>query len=169
MYFVSLKQRPEFFDTIMTLFYAEWHSVFEKTGLSSIDDVKTHYRSRSKASIFLAIEKDKLLGCYSLLISNDKMFLCDVIVVPKYRHTGVGSRLVADAIDRSKQMGWNVMYLYAFKNMISFYKKHGFVTTSKTKKNEYLMVRDTTHQITSTYFLLIWFVCVTMVIIWMMF
>lgn len=169
MSFVSLKKRPEYFDQVTELFFREWKPLFETNGYTTIEDVRAYYKRLKNATTIMYLEKSTLIGCYTLLLKNGSMYLCDVLVVPEKRNTGVGAKLMRDAINRSIDAGWTTLHLYASDDKLGFYQRYGFYLVKKTKRGDYLMMRSPTQNSSPKsfkYLMLLIFVVALIAILW---
>jgi predicted GNAT family N-acyltransferase len=80
------------------------------------DDVSTH---------FLAItEAGQPVGCARLLPSGQ---IGRMAVLPTHRGTGLGRRLLEEAVEEAKRQGYSKVYLHAQTHALEFYRKGGFL------------------------------------------
>jgi predicted GNAT family N-acyltransferase len=80
------------------------------------DDVSTH---------FLAItEGGQAVGCARLLPSGQ---IGRMAVLPAYRGTGLGRRLLETVIEEAKRQGFSRVHLHAQSHASEFYRKGGFL------------------------------------------
>lgn len=77
------------------------------------------------ASHFIALtEAGQAVGCARLLPSGQ---IGRMAVLPPYRGTGLGRRLLEAAIDEAKRQGFHRVHLHAQTQALEFYRKSGFL------------------------------------------
>jgi GNAT superfamily N-acetyltransferase len=79
-----------------------------------------------------AYDRDRLVG-FGRVISDTIMhaLILDLIVLPMYRHKGIGGCLLEQLVDRCEQKGIRDIQLFCARGKIGFYEKRGFVRRPK--------------------------------------
>lgn len=75
--------------------------------------------------VFVAVESDRLIGFYALVISEGKTELDHLWIWPERIGKGVGSRLLGHAIDRAAALNIATIEIVADPNAEGFYLKAG--------------------------------------------
>ena len=82
-------------------------------------------------------EDGKIVGYYSLFIVGDGVCeLNNLCTLPAYRHNKIGEKLLEDAFEQSKKLGFTKMQLSIIeenKRMRKWYENHGFTHTGTEK------------------------------------
>ena len=66
-------------------------------------------------------------ACRLLPADKESMSIGRIVVLPEYRHHGLGSRIVAEAERWSAEMGYRKVVLESRVNKLVFYEKLGYV------------------------------------------
>lgn len=88
--------------------------------------------------IFLAIEENEIVGFISIELHRDNppfIYLDDFCVTANYRHKGIGTSLLKEAIEYTKENNINKIYLHVEKDnqkAFTFYKNLGFLIAEET-------------------------------------
>ncbi len=130
---------PEYFDEFTNYIYEEW-----KQHYKNIDDVKTFYKNLYKkgTKTYIYIKHDgELIGFYTLMKHNRKVYLCDLYIKQKFRKRGLGKKLVNHAIKTINEYDnkCKLLYITTEKQNVVFYLKLGFEIIEE-KNNMYNMV-----------------------------
>ena len=64
--------------------------------------------------------------CRLLPVDNESMTVGRIVVLPEYRHHGLGSRIVAEAERWSAELGYHKVVLESRVNKRAFYEKLGY-------------------------------------------
>ena len=80
---------------------------------------------------FVAARENDILGLVTSVSFGKLGWIGNVIVSPKERKKGVGVALVSKAIEYLKNRGVETIGLYAYKNVVPFYKNLGFSPSSE--------------------------------------
>ncbi len=80
------------------------------------DDVATHLLALTEAG--------QPVGCARLLPSGQ---IGRMAVLPSYRGTGLGRRLLTGAVEEAKRQGFTRVHLHAQTHALAFYRKGGFL------------------------------------------
>ena len=64
--------------------------------------------------------------CRLYPIDNERMMLGRIVVLPEYRHQGLGSRVVTEAEAWAKELGFRTTVLESRDNKIHFYETLGY-------------------------------------------
>ena len=92
------------------------------------------------AVTFEAWNDSKLVGVVSVYLNNKESaigFISNVSVVPAFERRGIASRLINMAIERARKLEFLELCLDVHSGnatALSFYRKHGFIVTSRTEK-----------------------------------
>ena len=82
-------------------------------------------------------EDGKIVGYYSLSVAGDGVCeLNNLCTLPAYRHNNIGEKLLEDAFEQSKKLGFTKMQLSIVeenKRMRKWYENHGFIHTGMEK------------------------------------
>jgi predicted N-acetyltransferase YhbS len=87
-----------------------------------------HLRKVFGNSLYVSFVYDggRLVGAgRALADGGDCSYLCDIAVLPSHQGTGLGKRLVAELVERSR--GHKKIILYAVPGKEPFYRKFGFL------------------------------------------
>ena len=71
---------------------------------------------------FLPVATCRLYG-----LDQQRVMLGRIVVLPEYRHQGLGSLVVKEAEDWARELGFTVSVLQSRENKIPFYEKLGYV------------------------------------------
>jgi GNAT superfamily N-acetyltransferase len=77
---------------------------------------------------FLPVATCRLYG-----LDQQRVMLGRIVVLPDYRHQGLGSLVVKEAEDWARELGFTVSVLESRENKIPFYEKLGYVADMKRK------------------------------------
>lgn len=75
---------------------------------------------------FVAMDGNKRVGIITTITYQNLGWIGNAIVSPKYRHKGIGSKLVSHAIDYLKSKSVEFIGLYSYLETSRFYNKLGF-------------------------------------------
>lgn len=96
--------------------------------------------SETNSILLVALSEDlKVIGCFSGWQVADEFEIDNVAVAPDCRNAGVGSKLLANAIEAARQQGSVQAFLEvrsSNKSACSLYEKFGFLTAGR-RKNYY--------------------------------
>lgn len=76
---------------------------------------------------FLPVATCRLYG-----LDGQHIMLGRIVVLPEYRHKGLGSLVVKEAEDWAREMGYKVSVLESRDNKIPFYEQLGYVADMST-------------------------------------
>lgn len=83
-----------------------------------------------KGHCFVAVENNKVVGCYILNRKNkNALEIMNIVVIKRKRNKGIGKMLVNDAIKRAKKEGVKRLLVGTGNssiNQLAFYQKCGF-------------------------------------------
>ena len=77
---------------------------------------------------FLPVATCRLYG-----LDQQCVMLGRIVVLPEYRHQGLGSLVVKEAEDWARELGFTVSVLESRENKIPFYEKLGYVADMRRK------------------------------------
>jgi len=100
-------------------------------------------RKISYSQFLVAKDKNEIIGCIRIKELKNCLELGSLVVIPKYRNKGIGSRLIKNILIKDKR---RPIYLLCFIKMAKFYSKSGFSEISvnsipKIFRDEYLLVK----------------------------
>ena len=84
---------------------------------------------RKQGYCYVAKENEEVLGYTDAWHVADEVHLANIAVAPSYRHTGIGSKMLAKIIEDAKKISCHKIYLEVrLSNSIAqkFYEKFGF-------------------------------------------
>jgi len=67
-------------------------------------------------------------------IDDETVMLSRIVVLPEYRHKGLGTLVVKEAEDWARESGYKTAVLESRENKIPFYEKMGYVADYEQKK-----------------------------------
>lgn len=65
--------------------------------------------------------------CRMYPIDKEQVMLGRIVVLPSYRHQGLGTRVVREAEQWAKELGFKTSVLESRENKVDFYKQMGYV------------------------------------------
>ena len=65
--------------------------------------------------------------CRLYAIDENQVMLGRIVVLPEYRHKGLGTLVVSEAERWAKELGFNIAVVESRDNKIAFYEKIGYV------------------------------------------
>ena len=71
--------------------------------------------------------------CRLYAIDNAKVMLGRIVVLPEYRHQGIGTQVVIEAETWAKELGFTTAIVESRDNKIPFYESMGYVADMKQK------------------------------------
>jgi ribosomal protein S18 acetylase RimI-like enzyme len=77
----------------------------------------------------VATAGDRLAGYVRLIVDGDAGQIRQVAVDPAFRHQGVATALVSEAVERAREKGLCVAFLHARARAVSMYARLGFRVT----------------------------------------
>lgn len=69
--------------------------------------------------------------CRLYPVDQEKMMLGRVVVLPEYRHQGLGSLVITEAEKWARELGFKMTVLESRENKVEFYEKLGYVLHSE--------------------------------------
>ncbi len=101
---------------------AKKHNITLPREFDALDGPEMHY--------LLALDGEFPVGTARLYaLDEEHMMIGRVVVLPEYRHRGIGSRLVAACEDWIRELGRSVAVLESRDNKTDFYETLGYVIT----------------------------------------
>ena len=87
--------------------------------------------------MFAFYENDKIIGCYSLLLQENKECeLNNLCVIPTYRHKKIGANLLEHSFDTARKLGcvkMNIGIVEENEVLRKWYETFGFIHTGTQK------------------------------------
>ena len=73
------------------------------------------------------VQGGELVG-FGRIVSDGKLyaFVCDMIIDPRYQLQGIGSMMMEAMLERCREAGIRVVWLFSASGKSGFYEKHGF-------------------------------------------
>ena len=136
------------------------NEIIERTGIKHFDvdiplteDLCNNFMSHGHYTVVGAIDKDKIVGfgalceSHSLYAKGSFGIVQEFYILPEYRSKSVGSDLLAEIIELSKEKRWTRLELCTpplpeFDRTVSFYKENGFDITGGCKMKRVIAYRD---------------------------
>ena len=105
------------------------------------DDTRLQYQFLVEHKpMYVYLHEGKIVGYYSLaMLDNGSVELNNLLVLPEFRHLGIGEKLVKDAIEKAKSFDKEKMELGIVdenKKLRMWYESLGFIHTG-TKKFDF--------------------------------
>ncbi|OGO84270.1 MAG: hypothetical protein A2Y24_07710 [Clostridiales bacterium GWE2_32_10] len=123
----NLRDVPHYLDDVVNYLWKEWGEENNHIFYYRIVKNILKYEKNDIPQIYVATEGNTLLGTVSLLRSDLKSrqdlfpwFAC-LYVIEEYREKGIGKILESHAMQSSKNMGYNKIYLIT--DLIDYYEK----------------------------------------------
>ena len=161
---IILKNNSKYYDIAIPQLY----TIFDKTQFKSIDDIKLYYHALKNITTYICLNKktNEYIGSYLLQEVNNKIFLCDLFIVPKYRKKGLGTKLIKDAKKKTFRLfRYFKLYLNTYKKNINFYKINNFEYISYDNKTQQYLFACDIYKLNNYIFFgiyLLIFICVTL-------
>ena len=137
MKIIRLQKNDDIFKKIVDCYYEWWGMKY-----FLYDDFKRMYESFLDndviPNVYALINDNKLIGMYEIN-KHDRIdvsyepFLANVFVLEKYRGKGYSKLLINDAINETKKMGYE--YLYLRSRHENLYEKYGFELIEEIESN----------------------------------
>ena len=90
-----------------------------------------HYYPRAEYSLICQANQQPI-GRIIIDRSGDEILLMDIALLPVYRNTGIGTRLVRDIQDEAQAKGFPVhLHVEAFNRAVHLYERLGFIKTGE--------------------------------------
>ena len=136
MKIIDLKFEPHYIPVLAGWHHQEWSYLNPDLTIAQRAEWMQSYLSAGLVpSTFIALE-EQLLGS-AAIIEHDletrpdlSPWLASVFVAPEYRCKGVGSKLVIHVMEKTKEAGIPLLYLFT-PDKEGFYQKLGWQTLSK--------------------------------------
>ncbi len=109
------------------------------TAFATTEERLESWRTEQGRPMYGCYEEDRLIGYYNLLFTEDSCELGSLSVLPEYRHKGIGSVLLEDAMIRAaiKDIGRMELSIVEENRVLrSWYESKGFIHT-ETKKFDF--------------------------------
>jgi ribosomal protein S18 acetylase RimI-like enzyme len=92
---------------------------------------------RDYSAVFVAVEKNKLIGCVAIKkVNNNWAKIKRMYVLPGFQRKGIGKKLLDAAIKFSIENNFSKMILTTYPEMkeaMEFYKKNGFKSVDNAR------------------------------------
>lgn len=134
---IDLREAPRYCESLANWHHQEWSFLNPDYGIDQrIQDMKKFLGESFVPSTFVGEYSGQLAGSCAI-VKNDmdthpelSPWLASVYVSPEFRNKGIGSFLVQNLVECSKNEGIKKMYLFT-PDKESFYTKLGWVTKGK--------------------------------------
>lgn len=147
-----LADHPEAIEILARWHYSEWHQLIPDWSLEKARrELAEHTGRTTIPTTLVAIEGTEVVGSTSLLVEDLPEWkqltpwVASVFVAPAWRGRGVGSRLVARAVEVAGQTGAATVYLLT-PGQEAFYRRLGWSVVevaSNPKRRVTIMSRPT--------------------------
>lgn len=99
-----------------------WNSEYQLTPEQLLETLRASW------FVLAAYDDGKLIGC-GRIVSDRVMhaMIYDLIVLPEYQGTGVGSQILKKLLAHCEQAGVHDVQLFSAQGKRGFYEKHGFI------------------------------------------
>ncbi|MGI0482767.1 GNAT family N-acetyltransferase [Geminocystis sp. CENA526] len=77
----------------------------------------------------VAYDEDKIIGCVLGIPEDEKVKIRQMLVIPEYRHQGIGSLLLTKIEKIFCELNIKYFYLHARLESLEFYRKNGYIPT----------------------------------------
>ena len=110
-------------------YYVRIQAMAVKHHISLYEEFDEHDTPETK---YIIVVDDVLpvATCRLYPIDQEKMMLGRVVVLPEYRHQGLGSLVITEAEKWAQELGARMTVLESRDNKVGFYKKLGYVQHS---------------------------------------
>ena len=138
---VALTEHPHHWQTAAEWSFEAWEHEFPSDTVQTYLDQYALARSKPEQllEVFAAVtDNDQLLGV-ATLVHDDELpdapepgpWLAAVFVTPDARKFGVGSALVANVVNRARELGYTTLFLYT-EHAQSWYETKGWIKIRDT-------------------------------------
>lgn len=134
----KINTKNRYYQEIINIYYNWWGKYIKKKTLKEIDNSYGENLTKdSLPNLYALIINDTLIGTYEINekddIENEKFtpYVANIFVKEKYRGNGYGKILINDAIKKTKQLGYDKLYLHSHHE--NFYEKYGFRLIKKVE------------------------------------
>lgn len=107
------------------------------TAFATTEDRLRYQLENEQRLMYGYCEDGKIIGYYSLLQQDkDTCELNNLSVLPQYRHRGIGGSLIADAIEKARQLGCKEVHIGIVEEntvLRKWYEDKGFIHTGTRK------------------------------------
>ena len=110
---------------------ASYHQLFETSGWNEAYQADEEELSEAITNSWCTLsaynEREELVG-FGRTLSDGKLYaiICDMIVNPEYQDRGIGSLILETMIERCREAGIRVVWLFSASGKSGFYERHGF-------------------------------------------
>ncbi|MFR0822637.1 MAG: GNAT family N-acetyltransferase [Clostridia bacterium] len=128
--FVNLKDRIEYLEEVSKLYWKQWSEEKGDTLEGVLYRTKHCLKEKDIPQTYIAIYQNKLVGIVSLwrndLCARQDLYpwLAGLYVKEEYREKGIGTFLQNKAIESSRKLGYEKLYLIT--NHENYYEKNGW-------------------------------------------
>jgi predicted N-acetyltransferase YhbS len=128
-----LKNHPQAIPRISAI----WHEVLGKIWMPefSIEEIESFYHeelSQDMPLTYIALNGDIPVGSCTLQLNDGirpdlSPWLGDLVVDPQYQKQGIGKMLINTVVEKTKELGFQKLYLFAFDpNVPAYYQRLGW-------------------------------------------
>lgn len=111
-------------------YYVRIQAMAVKHHISLYEEFDEHDTPETK---YIIVVDDVLpvATCRLYPVDQEKMMLGRVVVLPEYRHQGLGSLVITEAEKWARELGFKMTVLESRENKVEFYEKLGYVLHSE--------------------------------------
>ena len=136
-----LANKINFMDEVSSIIYNEWGSLIPGNKIENTQKRIRNFLNKDKIPLcVVCFDNNTLTGVYSLMLNDQantrglSPWLGSVYVKPEYRNKGIGTRLVKHALELSKNLGYETLYLHTSDKQ-ALYSRVGFNFIYETNVN----------------------------------
>jgi len=98
--------------------------------LGDLIEIKKNY---TNGKFFVAEENDTIIATVGIEVSKERVMIRRLFVIEGMRKSGIGSKLLAKALEFCKNRGYKKVQTSTYSRMgsLEFYKKAGFMETKR--------------------------------------
>lgn len=109
----------------------------------NIDEVKNllkkasfsiDYLDKNKNYFIMILNGNEIIGCGALTYYDKIAEVRSILIIKKYRHSGIGSIIVKNLIEKAKTDGLKKVYTRTYKKTKKFFLSLGFIEIPHEKK-----------------------------------
>lgn len=128
-----LKNHPQAIPQVANI----WHELLGKIWMPefSIEEIESFYHeelSQDMPLTYIALNDDIPVGSCTLQLNDGirpdlSPWLGDLVVDPQYQNQGIGKMLINTAVEKTKELGFQKLYLFTFDPRVpAYYQRLGW-------------------------------------------